>query len=309
MSNLKIFNISVIIPVYNGEKYIEKAIESAFSQKDVVEVVVVEDGSTDSTLDLLYKIQKKEPRLVVLRHQYGVNKGRSKSRNLGIQNAKSTYIAFLDADDFYLPHRFDMDKKIFNNDNSVDGVYNAIGSHFYIDCSIEEKEKLKLLSVWEVIPPEKLFESMTPIGHKGYFSGDGLTVHRRVFDSVGFFNPKLSVAEDTELYLKMALQCKLIGGVIDTPVALRGVHDTNVFRGNEALYIKNRKLMYESLLNWSFKKNINDYRFFKLWTCLWRNRKSLKKSYISDMFYWISLVSKYPKLLKFKKYYNPLKFK
>mgnify|MGYP003630548675 FL=1 len=121
------FSISVIVPAYNVEQFIEKAIVSIIQQPEVSEILVINDGSTDKTLEIVEKLQKNDYKIKIFNHYNSINKGRSASRNLGIKNAKENYIAFLDADDFYLENRFANDKKIFDKNKYIDGVYNAVG--------------------------------------------------------------------------------------------------------------------------------------------------------------------------------------
>lgn len=88
--------ISVIVNAYNEEKHIKKCIDSIINQNyKNIEIIVVNDGSTDNTLNILNSYN--EPRLKIISHE---NKGLSLSRNDGIDNAKGKYIYFLDADDF-----------------------------------------------------------------------------------------------------------------------------------------------------------------------------------------------------------------
>ncbi|MEQ8879853.1 MAG: glycosyltransferase [Cyclobacteriaceae bacterium] len=90
--------ISVIIPNYNGSKYLREAIDSALGQKGaIVEVIVVDDGSLDNSVDILESYGDK------IRTFYQKNKGASAARNLGWRNARAEYIKFLDADDVLLP--------------------------------------------------------------------------------------------------------------------------------------------------------------------------------------------------------------
>lgn len=83
--------VTIVIPVYNGQEWIADAVESAISQTEKCEVIVVNDGSTDNTANVL----KDYPVKVI--HQ--VNKGLSSARNTGIMNATTDYVLFLDADD------------------------------------------------------------------------------------------------------------------------------------------------------------------------------------------------------------------
>ena len=87
--------ITVIIPLYNGEKYIRRSVESVLAQTYIhFELIVVDDGSTDSGGDVVKQIY--DPRLH-LKHQ--INMGVSAARNKGIAEGKGKYFAFLDADD------------------------------------------------------------------------------------------------------------------------------------------------------------------------------------------------------------------
>ena len=90
---------SVIIPVYNTEKYLKKCLDSVFNQSfSDYEVIVVNDGSTDGSIDIIneYKVE-----LINLEKKETI--GPSYARNLGVSKAKGEYILFLDSDDYYEP--------------------------------------------------------------------------------------------------------------------------------------------------------------------------------------------------------------
>jgi glycosyltransferase involved in cell wall biosynthesis len=114
-------SVSVIIPVYNAAAYVNKAVESALMQPEVAEILLIEDGSTDNSLAICKTIAEKNDKVKLLFHKNNTNKGAGESRNLGVKNAKSDFIAFLDADDYFLPGRFEAEKKMFTDEN-VDGV-------------------------------------------------------------------------------------------------------------------------------------------------------------------------------------------
>ncbi|GAA3621193.1 glycosyltransferase family 2 protein [Flavivirga jejuensis] len=289
------FSVSVIIPVYNAENFIEKAINSAIEQPEVSEIIVVNDGSTDKTQDILKKLQELNSLIKVYYHKNNSNQGRSSSRNLGIKKATSNYIAFLDADDFYLPNRFVNDKKVFINNNKTDGVYNAIGAHFYRNTTKLEKEKLKLTTVNKRIKPEALFDALL-FGTNGHFSIDGLTVKKSVFDTIGYFTESMLISEDTELIFKMALKCELESGIINEPVAIRGVHEANVFN-QENLYEKYRVNMYESLFFWGNKKKVPLQSIDKLLNVLWLLKYKQKQRLHSYIGYWAFIFINNPKSL------------
>jgi glycosyltransferase involved in cell wall biosynthesis len=96
--------VSVIIPAFNVRNCVERAISSALNQTlPPVEVIVVDDGSTDATVNFVAHLAKDEPRIRLLRQSR--NMGPSAARNLGIAAARGEWVAMLDADDWYLPGR------------------------------------------------------------------------------------------------------------------------------------------------------------------------------------------------------------
>ena len=93
------FKISVIIPAYNAEKYLSEALDSVVFQTmhdSDYEIIIVNDGSTDHTSDILHSYQKKYPNIIVCNKENG---GPSSARNAGLDMARGEYIYFFDADD------------------------------------------------------------------------------------------------------------------------------------------------------------------------------------------------------------------
>lgn len=288
------FLISVIIPVYNAEPYLEKALKSVLIQSEVAEIIVVNDGSKDNSLSLIKKFQNNDKRIKIFHHKNKVNKGRAASRNLALKNVSQPFVAFLDADDYYLENRFLRDKQIFERDKTVDGVYNAIGAYFYKKVTKEEEDKLTLTTITEAIPHSKLFSYLLN-GKKGYFSIDGLTIKKELISKIGLYQEELVVAEDTDWILKMAMKCKLVSGNIIEPVAIRGVHDENIFNKPKHYKIYRQK-MYESLISWSFKNNISKSKIDLLLNYLFYYRYKEHFGFIKEMNYWILLLLKLPKM-------------
>ncbi len=287
--------LSIIIPVYNCTLFIAKAIQSALQQPEVTEVVVVDDGSTDGTLVIVTLLQEKDFRIKIYKHPNGINKGRSASRNLGIQKATGNFIAFLDADDYFLPNRFTNDIKVFQENKNCDGVYNAVGFHFYRVATAQELQTHQLYTVNQKIKPDFLFEALLS-GKYGHFQIDGLTVKKSVFDTIGLFNESLVVAEDTDVFWKMALKCQLETGLIDQPVAIRGVHDDNVF-DQQDLYKKYIMKMYESVLFWSNKVELPISKNDLLLKWIWLLRFKQNKTLVQDMQYWFFIFKNSKKMI------------
>ncbi|MFV8366681.1 glycosyltransferase family 2 protein [Flavobacterium sp. XS1P27] len=290
------FTLSVIIPVYNCECFIEKAIASVIAQPVVTEIVVVNDGSTDKTGLLLDQLQKEIPILKIFHHQNKWNKGRSASRNLGIQKATGDYIAFLDADDYYLENRFSNDFKFFATQPDCDGVYNAVGFHFYNPVAIEYKNEMeRQFTLTQNIEPKRLFDALLN-GTYGYFHINGLTLKKEVFEKIGLFNTKLIVSEDSDLFWRLALKCTLVTGNITQSVAKRGIHTNNAFN-NRDLYEVNDIRLYESMYEWSAKNNVPLATIERFLERMWILRYRKQERKYKYFFYWVQLNRRVPKLL------------
>ncbi|HHT99528.1 MAG TPA: glycosyltransferase family 2 protein [Acholeplasma sp.] len=97
--------ISVIVPVYNTSKYLEKCLNSIRNQTyENIEIIVVNDGSTDNSLDILNEISKKDKRIKVISQENG---GLSKARNTGLEHATGSYVGFIDSDDYIDPNMYE----------------------------------------------------------------------------------------------------------------------------------------------------------------------------------------------------------
>lgn len=253
------FRVSVITPVYNAAAYLEKAVRSALLP-EVGEIILIEDGSKDNSLQICEKLATEFKKVRLLQHPDKGNHGAAASRNLGIQLVKFSYVAFLDADDYFLPHRFKKDKEIFEANPIADGVYNALGFHYYSKSGAASFDKIginNLTTVQQPVGPEKLIFTLLDVGKvKGYFSGDALTVKKTLLDKTGLFVENLRIGEDTHLWLRMAMIGNLYSGVLTEPVAIRGVHDANTIT-NTGDKLGYKVEMYKSLLNWGIENGIN----------------------------------------------------
>lgn len=223
--------ISVIIPVYNAENYISQAVQSALQFEEVFEVILVEDKSPDNALIVCQRLVEEHDRVKLYQHPDKQNHGAGASRNLGIQNATGDFIAFLDADDYYLPNRFDAEKELFQNPD-VEGVYGAIGVHYYSEKAKEQYYKIfedRLTTVYKKHNPQDVFPGLLNMkGSFGLFSLDGLTIRKNALSKVGhFFKTQLRLHQDTEFIFRLSFYLHLYPGILNTAVAVRGVHENN----------------------------------------------------------------------------------
>jgi glycosyltransferase involved in cell wall biosynthesis len=234
MPSVRDFAVTVIIPVYNAESYLRKAVESAVNLVEVGEIILIEDQSPDNALALAVSLEQEFDKVKLFQHPDKKNHGAGASRNLGIQKASCEYIAFLDADDYYLSNRFVKDKLVFKTHDNCDGVYSAVGTHFY---SQEAKNDFfekgfgyqELLTVTGKELPNALFSVLFNRHQniKGEFHTNGITLKKSVFENVGYFNTALKLRQDIHLWRRLAGFCDLYPGEIVTPTAMRGIHASN----------------------------------------------------------------------------------
>lgn len=233
--------VSVIIPVYNAKRFLAEAIESVLIQPEVSEILLVEDGSHDGSIEICRTFQDRYPgRVRLLQHPAAENRGAGETRNLGMLNASSEFIAFLDADDLYLPNRFVKTETLFLSSSEADGVYETVGTvreeHGLSEVIIRRAgaEQARI----EPTTPSQLFRTLA-MAKSGYIHLNGVTIRRSSMDASIMFDPELRQCQDTDFLLRWSASKKLFGVDPAREVALRRVHDQNrVFNMDEALHFR-----------------------------------------------------------------------
>ena len=190
MSNENIF-FSVVIPLYNKEKYIKKTLDSVLNQTySNFEIIVVDDGSTDKSCEIIESI--KDDRIHLIHKKNG---GVSSARNRGIQEAKGEFIAFLDADDEWLPNK--LEKQYILHKKNPKLIWSSSG---YILINKNRKDKKNIFhqegvltdAIDAIVDGLKIFTST-------------VIIKREVFkNSRLLFNEKAITSEDREVWYKMA---------------------------------------------------------------------------------------------------------
>ena len=190
---------SIIIPLYNQEKYIQNTIESALNQtfKDF-EIIVVNDGSTDSSLAIVKQIEDSRIKIFSIK-----NGGVSRARNFGIEKAKSDLIAFLDADDLWRNNHLEALYKLWK-DHPNCGLY-AMGYSKKFDNSKPISAVFVDLNNYSGIVKD-FFKSSTV---DCVATSSSVVIQRFVFNEIGGFNQSLKRREDTELWIRLALRFKI----------------------------------------------------------------------------------------------------
>ena len=116
---MKAFNLAVIIPVYNGNSFVNRCVDSMIAQDELSEIIFVDSGSTDGSYELLSELSKQDPRIQVLTNRDKKNSGVSAARNKGIQKATAEWVTFCDIDDFYMKDRFSSFAKADNDEVDI----------------------------------------------------------------------------------------------------------------------------------------------------------------------------------------------
>ncbi len=257
---------SVIIPVYNAAAYVTQAVESALAQPETGEVLLIEDGSLDDSLAVCQALAEKHPQVKLLRHPNGENKGAGASRNLGMEQAGCDWMAFLDADDYYLPGRFTKASEIFMADQGCAGVYEAIGRQVEDGEGLHRwdaagKSDQALHTMSKEVPPEDLPDALIS-NQYGSFHLDGLTIRRSLLAECGLMNQRLRLHQDTDFIIRCALSGKLLPGRLDVSVAVWRVHAANRISAPRSAVkqLDDRMAMWESLYGWCKRKGLSHYR-------------------------------------------------
>ena len=250
--NLSILKVSVIIPVYNAADFLEFAVQSALQQKEVEEIILVEDASTDESFNIAKKLTQQFPKVQLYRHPGGTNLGAGASRNLGIQKASMEFIAFLDADDFYLEKRFEVCQTVFEKFPNALGVYEAVDTQFQEkDLEKEFLQNIKgkkLTTIEEDLAPDVLFDALLQ-SKKGWWHLNGFTIKKALIEQIGFFDEQLRQTQDSDFHLRSSLTQLIYPGSRQQAVAVRRIHKNNRIL-NRATAIKYKRAFYRK---WYFK--------------------------------------------------------
>lgn len=253
--------VSVIIPVYNAAPFVEKAVRSALMQEEVREVLVIDDGSTDGSLEIIRRLAIEDKRVRVFQHPGGGNKGPGASRNVGLRHVRYEFIAFLDSDDYYLPDRFSITKATFERHPNAGGVYEAVFLSEPVSYSTQ------LVTFRKPIPPEECLERFV-MADLGYFSIVGLTLRAVILRKLEVtFREDLFLAEDLDFIMELCNRSAFYSGSLDDPVVIVRKHDNNTTAVSYSVHSKYRFLLFSDWvkkildnrwsrrLNWFFVKS------------------------------------------------------
>jgi glycosyltransferase involved in cell wall biosynthesis len=202
--------VSVIIPVYNCERYLAEAIESVLAQTyRPIEVIVVDDGSTDSSGDIARSYKE-------LHYIYQPNQGVAVARNAGLAATDGEFIAFLDADDLWLPNKLRV---------QVDYLL----EHPHIGYTIGRLQNFLDPGI-NLLP--RVRKSLLERDQIGLMT---LVVRKTVFTQIGGFDPSYRVGSDFEWFIR-AKDADIPMAILPEILLYRRIHDSNLSSQTQACY-------------------------------------------------------------------------
>lgn len=187
----KMFRISVVIPTYNREKCIKKAIESVLAQEgrgfEIIEVLLIDDGSEDNTTSVVREIP--DERIKIYKMQQ--NSGPAVARNVGVDMAKGEWIAFQDSDDIWYKNKLRKQVEYLNKYEDIDMISHPIKEVFddgsvITTEAINDDDMIRLLAV------------------RNYYGTPTMLVKRDCFQTLRGFNIELKALEDWEFMLRFS---------------------------------------------------------------------------------------------------------
>jgi glycosyltransferase involved in cell wall biosynthesis len=182
--------VTIVIPVYNGANFMRYAIDGALDQDyDNIEVVVVNDGSTDTTGEIAKSYGDK------IRYFIKENGGVSSALNMGIKNARGMYISWCSHDEFYLPNKISTQvEKLKEFDSKENLIPNCEYTHFDIVDNTDRNGSIRLTDDISLFPPNKI-DSLKSL-YLGHCDFCCLLIPKAAFDLVGYFDENLCATQD-----------------------------------------------------------------------------------------------------------------
>lgn len=248
--NVPVF-FSVIMPLFNSAVYLKEAIQSVLDQSWTDwEIIAVDDGSGDNTMELLKEYEKSCSKIKIFQHEGCKNKGVSASRNLAISKSIGNWIALLDADDFWYPEKLEREARIINSYPDAVMIYskaerleeesgkNNNDNHVYGSGSEGEIKNA--------------FRTLLP----GFFtSTSAVTFKKETFLKCGGFDENLRFAEDTLMFHQIMEHGSVY--CIDKMLSAHRIHKLSAVSNTpHEKKITARFVVYEALIKKVKKENI-----------------------------------------------------
>ena len=226
-------SVAVIIPAFNAAPFLRRAVESVWATEyPHLQVAIIDDGSRDETVAVARQLCAEAPgRCRLLEHGDGGHHGVSATRNLGLANTDSAWVAFLDGDDTYLPNRFACLTRDAPDLAATDAVYGLTRMHF------DDASPPGAVGWWSSAGDD-LFGIREPLTDAALLARmllgvtwhtGAITVRRWLLDSTGGFDPEKRIAEDCDLWFRIAAIGKVVPDDLSQPISRYHRHDSNTY--------------------------------------------------------------------------------
>lgn len=223
ISKMKEPFVSVVIPAYNAAKTLKTTVKSVFEQTiQDFEIIIVDDGSKDNTLKVAREIADSDSRVKVITQPNG---GAPEARNTGIKTAQGEYVALLDADDLWMPHKLERQLEFLSQHKDVNAV---ISGAYYVNNNLEVLSVVRCFESKDVLLETLLFQNLPA-------TQSTIIIKRKIFDEIGLFDTGLVILEDWELLIRLARFGNL--KTIEEPLSLYRIYPGNRSR-NLDIHIK-----------------------------------------------------------------------
>lgn len=272
--------VSVIIPCYNSEKYLQETLDSVYAQNyENIEIICVDNGSVDSTVALIKSNRANHPELQLFHEP---EKGASRARNLGLEHSKGTFIQFLDSDDIITVEKIEKQLQ-YLVENKLDVV---ISDRVTKDETLDMK--LETITFAEIIehPLETAISKIIITGNPLYT--------KKVVESVGGYTSELPMAQDWDFHIKLFLNNPRIGYLkgeflvsrqIDTSLS-SDWYKVSYFGAEVIKSYRDQLYAHNSMRDMmAFNKVIRVY----LDTAIYSSLETIKMRSIKELLYWNQL--------------------
>lgn len=221
--------VSVVMPVFNRDWCVAEAIESVLATgRADLELLVVDDGSTDQTRAIAAGYARDDKRVRVLEHDDGRNHGIAASRNLGVRAARGDFAAFLDSDDLYLPNRFDAALDWLKAHPDMAACIEPY-TRANFDAPFDERFCAHLTTT----PPADQGWLRAVLFGQTCWNMPSITMRRSAFGKFGRFDERLKFAEETALWLRLILAQAVGVAQAQVPVARVRRHDDHSWESSD----------------------------------------------------------------------------
>lgn len=219
--------ISVVIPAYNAEEFIGQTIQSVLDQTyPCHEIIVVDDGSTDSTKEVLKRFEGR------IRYLYQQNKGPSAARNKGIQGAKGEFICFLDADDYWTSEMLEVQLAFMEANREVALVFSDYEEFneegIVLSSFLAEKHHMFPACPMVSGPLDNAFEKLII---ENFVTTPTVMVRKSCLEYTGVFDEEIRSVEDRDLWLRISASYRI--ACIPKIFCKKRVHQMNVSKQTE----------------------------------------------------------------------------